>query len=52
MERPIDIVLFIIIIIFFPPNKKIPRDTYQKTLLTIVSAISKDVLGPQPALEL
>jgi hypothetical protein len=49
MERPIDIVLFII---FFPPKKNLRRDTYRKTLWTIVSDISKDVLGPQPALEL
>jgi hypothetical protein len=49
MERLIDIVLFII---FFPPKKKLRHDIYRKKMWTIVSDISKDVLGPPPALEL
>ena len=52
MERPIDIVLFIIIIIFFPQKKKLRRDTYCKTLWIIIFDILKDGYNEPNALDL
>jgi hypothetical protein len=66
MERPLDIVLFLGLstfllespldmlpfIIFFPPKKKLRRDTYRKTLQTIIFDILKDVLDSPCVLDL
>jgi hypothetical protein len=49
LKSSLDIVLFII---FFPPKKKLHRDTYRKTFRTIMFDISKDVPDSQPVLDL